>query len=223
MVEIDYYSKYLKYKQKYLKQKNLQVGGENIKLTILVKKINLTPTSDSDFTSIQFDNIEIDDSKSLKEILDFFLKEKQITMESYAVDKLQKEGTDGTTRTITKNLDLTRSCKYNNIKNNCVIIISEKKKIKINVHVKKIDEHYSPSGYSKTMIEGLLFNNTDLLPMIFHRLIEIGELKGPFIGFKFEDFEIKIGDKSLNLKESFLRNGINDNDTIIIKEKPKSQ
>ncbi len=34
MVEIDYYQKYLKYKQKYLKQKNLQIGGENITLTI---------------------------------------------------------------------------------------------------------------------------------------------------------------------------------------------
>jgi len=34
MVEIDYYSKYLKYKQKYLKQKNLQIGGETIFLNI---------------------------------------------------------------------------------------------------------------------------------------------------------------------------------------------
>ena len=38
MIEIDYYSKYLKYKQKYLKQKNLQIGGE-------LKSINVrTPT-----------------------------------------------------------------------------------------------------------------------------------------------------------------------------------
>ena len=29
MVEINYYSKYLKYKQKYLKQKNLQIGGND--------------------------------------------------------------------------------------------------------------------------------------------------------------------------------------------------
>jgi hypothetical protein len=42
MVEIDYYSKYLKYKQKYLKQKNLQVGGEDIYLNIKLK-INKNP------------------------------------------------------------------------------------------------------------------------------------------------------------------------------------
>ena len=34
MVEINYYSKYLKYKQKYLKQKNLQIGGKNISINI---------------------------------------------------------------------------------------------------------------------------------------------------------------------------------------------
>jgi hypothetical protein len=39
MVEIDYYSKYLKYKQKYLKQKNLQIGGTEIKLTIKLNDI----------------------------------------------------------------------------------------------------------------------------------------------------------------------------------------
>jgi len=36
MVEIDYYSKYLKYKQKYLKQKNLQIGGDNVKIEIKI-------------------------------------------------------------------------------------------------------------------------------------------------------------------------------------------
>jgi hypothetical protein len=36
MVEIDYYSKYLKYKQKYLKQKNLQIGGEMITINIYI-------------------------------------------------------------------------------------------------------------------------------------------------------------------------------------------
>lgn len=36
MVEIDYYLKYLKYKQKYLKQKNLQIGGKNINVTIII-------------------------------------------------------------------------------------------------------------------------------------------------------------------------------------------
>ena len=36
MVEIDYYSKYLKYKQKYLKQKNLQIGGETITINIYI-------------------------------------------------------------------------------------------------------------------------------------------------------------------------------------------
>jgi len=34
MIEIDYYSKYLKYKKKYLKQKNLQIGGEQISINI---------------------------------------------------------------------------------------------------------------------------------------------------------------------------------------------
>jgi len=34
MVEKDYYSKYLKYKQKYLKQKNLQIGGERNSINV---------------------------------------------------------------------------------------------------------------------------------------------------------------------------------------------
>ena len=37
MVEINYYSKYLKYKQKYLKQKNLQIGGENVNIEIKIE------------------------------------------------------------------------------------------------------------------------------------------------------------------------------------------
>ena len=40
MVEINYFSKYLKYKQKYLKQKNLQIGGGTIKLRITIKNEN---------------------------------------------------------------------------------------------------------------------------------------------------------------------------------------
>ena len=43
MVEKDYYSKYLKYKQKYLKQKNLQIGGVT-NLTIIYYQNNIKIT-----------------------------------------------------------------------------------------------------------------------------------------------------------------------------------
>ena len=45
MVENNYYSKYLKYKQKYLKQKNLQIGGKLIKITIKIKDIDINGRS----------------------------------------------------------------------------------------------------------------------------------------------------------------------------------
>ena len=41
MVKIDYYSKYLKYKQKYLKQKNLQIGGNNKYINIAIRRIGI--------------------------------------------------------------------------------------------------------------------------------------------------------------------------------------
>jgi len=54
MIEIDYYSKYLKYKQKYLKQKNLQIGGE-------LKSINVrTPT----YTQVIYTKNTIDTIKN---------------------------------------------------------------------------------------------------------------------------------------------------------------
>jgi hypothetical protein len=219
MVEINYYSKYLKYKQKYLKQKNLQIGGEKINITIVVKTINLTPPHN--FTVITFSNIEINDTEILNDNLDLFLKGKNIIIQSYAVEKLQKEkGTDGTARTISNNLDLRKSFKELNIINNGVIIISEKKKIKINVVVKKIDKQV-PLAYNQTTIESLFFNNTDSLNMIFKRLLDSSYLTGSIINFKFSDFEILLKQKVLDGKKTFLENGINDNETITISEKNK--
>ena len=214
MVEIDYYSKYLKYKQKYLKQKNLQIGGEKINITILVKTINLTPPPI--FNVITFSNIEINDTEILKDNLDLFLNKKNIKIQSYAVVKLQKEKeTDRTTRTITNNLDLRKSFKELNIINNGVIIISEKKKIKINVVVKKIDKQV-PLAYNQTTINSLSFNNTDSLNMIFKRLLDSSYLTG-----SISDFEILLEQKVLDGKKTFLENGINDNETITISEKKK--
>ena len=228
MVEINYYSKYLKYKQKYLKQKNLQIGGEKINITIVVKTINLTPPPI--FKVITFKDIEINDTEILKDNLDLFLYGKNIKIQSYAVDKLQKEkgtegtegtdGTDGTARTITNNLDLRKSFKELNIINNGVIIISEKKKIKINVVVKKIDKQV-PLAYNQTTIESLFFNNTDSLYMIFKRLLDSSYLTGSIIDFKYSDFEILLEQKVLDGKKTFLENGINDNETITISEKKK--
>ena len=214
MVEINYYSKYLKYKQKYLKQKNLQIGGEKINITILVKTINLTPPPI--FNVITFSNIEINDTEILKDNLDLFLNKKNIKIQSYAVVKLQKEKeTDRTTRTITNNLDLRKSFKELNIINNGVIIISEKKKIKINVVVKKIDKQV-PLAYNQTTINSLSFNNTDSLNMIFKRLLDSSYLTG-----SISDFEILLEQKVLDGKKTFLENGINDNETITISEKKK--
>ena len=68
MVEIDYYSKYLKYKQKYLKQKNLQIGGELIRIKIIVKIINSSPPPN--YIVHTFENVEINDSVNLKENLE---------------------------------------------------------------------------------------------------------------------------------------------------------
>ena len=63
MVEIDYYSKYLKYKQKYLKQKNLQIGGEIILINIIV----IDPLNNTKNT---YDSQNIESSKIIKEALD---------------------------------------------------------------------------------------------------------------------------------------------------------
>ncbi len=217
MVEIDYYSKYLKYKQKYLKQKNLQIGGENIRIKIVVKTINSTPPPN--FIVNNYDNVEIDDSKSLKDILDLFLKQNSINMESYAVHKLKKENPTDDNKTLTQ-LDLTKSFKDYKVENNDIIIISEKKKIKINIVVKKIDKQKS-EDYDK--LQNIPFNNTDNLLVIFKKLIEMKYLTGPFVGFNFKDFEIYTGNHFFDLKKNFLENGISDNQTITIREKPKSQ
>lgn len=71
MVEIDYYSKYLKYKQKYLKQKNLQIGGGRIFI-----KVN-TPTG---YTNSKY---EIDTDKQIKNELQNFLTENGMSWNNY--------------------------------------------------------------------------------------------------------------------------------------------
>ena len=70
MVEIDYYSKYLKYKQKYLKQKNLQIGGEQI--SIKVK----TPT----YTQVKE---EIDTNDTIKNGLTSFMEVNFLLWDNY--------------------------------------------------------------------------------------------------------------------------------------------
>ncbi len=81
MVEIDYYSKYLKYKQKYLKQKNLQIGGSDINITIIVKEIlknMVVPTIIGTYQNQIFD-----DSLNIKSSIEGWIKRYNITQKKF--------------------------------------------------------------------------------------------------------------------------------------------
>jgi hypothetical protein len=75
MVEIDYYSKYLKYKQKYLKQKNLQIGGDMIFLKIKIEYIS-KPTF-FDITN-QIYNLKCDNGSVIGAEINSFLNKNNI-------------------------------------------------------------------------------------------------------------------------------------------------
>ena len=79
MVEIDYYSKYLKYKQKYLKQKNLQIGGDMIFLIIKIEYISM-PTG-LDITN-QIYNLNCDNGSVIGAEINSFLNKKNIVYDN---------------------------------------------------------------------------------------------------------------------------------------------
>ncbi len=67
MVENNYYSKYLKYKQKYLKQKNLQIGGESIFL-------NITLINNKNKKQTTFHHQELNLEETIEEVIkDWFV------------------------------------------------------------------------------------------------------------------------------------------------------
>ena len=69
MVDIDYYSKYLKYKQKYLKQKNLQIGGESFFLNII-----LINNKDKDKKPITYQHQELNLDETIEKVIkDWFV------------------------------------------------------------------------------------------------------------------------------------------------------
>jgi len=97
MVEIDYYSKYLKYKQKYLKQKNLQIGGENIYINIYIDEyiepITMDPRT-NDFKKnprIKFlSQIFVKENKIKTDILNWFKKYEITSKVEFTVKKISE-------------------------------------------------------------------------------------------------------------------------------------
>ena len=81
MVEIDYYSKYLKYKQKYLKQKNLQIGGTFIKVTII---LNYTKNT---FNSKEYLNQLFDSTKNIYQEIHKWLKSENAVYENLSIKR----------------------------------------------------------------------------------------------------------------------------------------
>jgi hypothetical protein len=76
MVEINYFSKYLKYKQKYLKQKNLQIGGGTIKLRITIKNEN---------SKISYENQYFESTKKISDAINEWFKSNKITFTNFSV------------------------------------------------------------------------------------------------------------------------------------------
>jgi len=112
MVEIDYYSKYLKYKQKYLKQKNLQIGGEIILINIIV----IDPLNNTKNT---YDSQNIESSKIIKEALDTWFVQNNIKFKDYTVFlNVTKE-----TYSTQPNLEKNKNFDSYNVKNNDNIMI----------------------------------------------------------------------------------------------------
>jgi hypothetical protein len=112
MVEINYYSKYLKYKQKYLKQKNLQIGGENISIEI---KIEYKPLN----KDIDINNwfINCDEENIIGNEIQKFLMEKNLMHDAYELQYKKDEDWI--------NIDITKTFKQLNIKKGKIKIILE--------------------------------------------------------------------------------------------------
>jgi hypothetical protein len=108
MVEIDYYSKYQKYKQKYLKQKSLQIGGEDVNIEI---KIDNNSNSTNWW-------ITCDENENIGNQIQKFLIKKKIDYKNY---KLEYKNKDLDWNAI----DLTKTFKELGIKKGIIKIIIE--------------------------------------------------------------------------------------------------
>jgi len=104
MVEIDYYSKYLKYKQKYLKQKNLQIGGDNVSIQIKIEN----------YPHITNWWITCDESKIIGEEIQKFLIDHDFMYKTYTLQH-KKDGNSSV-------IDITKTFKESNIKDGKIII-----------------------------------------------------------------------------------------------------
>ena len=86
MVEIDYYSKYLKYKQKYLKQKNLQIGGETITINIYIDEYIVPYVFDPQTNDnkkkprLLYNDQNLDNKNKIKKGISDWLKTNKITL-----------------------------------------------------------------------------------------------------------------------------------------------
>jgi len=86
MVEIDYYSKYLKYKQKYLKQKNLQIGGETITINIYIDEYIVPYVFDPQTNDnkkkprLLYKDQNLDNKNKIKKGISDWLKTNKITL-----------------------------------------------------------------------------------------------------------------------------------------------
>jgi hypothetical protein len=110
MLEIDYYSKYLKYKQKYLKEKSLQIGGVEISIDIIIKKIK------ENESEIFFLDQKFESTLSIKDALDNWLKQQKINFKDYTVFLNPNYST-------LQNLDKSNNFDLNNVKNKNKILI----------------------------------------------------------------------------------------------------
>jgi hypothetical protein len=209
MAEIDNYSKYQKYKQKYLKEKNLQFGGNSIIIKIIVKQIVEEPQFG--FNTNVFTDIKFDKSDNVKDKLIEFLRSNGINIDIFKVVTLT--GREYSIK------NLTKSFEENNINNGNTIIITQIKKIKINIVVKKIDK-IAPVMFQRSFYENIEFNKSDKLYIIFKYLINLGILEGNIFNIN-EDYDVLCDGKPIILQINFLENGILDGKTITIREKKR--
>ena len=113
MVEIDYYSKYLKYKQKYLKQKNLQIGGKAISVDIKLEIYKSTQL---------YINQNLESANIIKDEIDKWLLQQNIDFKNYSIIKLNKFVENKPTQKII--LDVTKTFDFYGIRDKNIIIIS---------------------------------------------------------------------------------------------------
>ena len=115
MVEIDYYSKYLKYKQKYLKQKNLQIGGKAISVDIKLEIYKSTQL---------YINQNLESANIIKDEIDKWLEQQNINLTNYLIIKKNKF-TDKQTQQLI--LDVNKTFDFYGTRDKDVIIIKKKK------------------------------------------------------------------------------------------------